>query len=134
MLGIHGLLRGHVVHGAHHLARAGQLILLAAGRLQSRQAHVQDLDRALLIQQQVRGLDVPVDDALLVCVLPARGPLAGCSPAPAPPAMAVFLDERRQVLPSTYSITRKCVPPASSASWAMTMLGCVSLAAALTSR
>jgi hypothetical protein len=63
------LLGRHVVHGPHHLPRAGKLVLLDPGGLQAGQTHVQDLDRPLLVQQQIRRLDIPVDHAALVGVL-----------------------------------------------------------------
>ena len=51
-----------------------------------------------------------------------------------PVLRARTLAARARSTPSTYSITRKCTPLNSSASYAATMLGCVSLAAASTSR
>ena len=49
------LLGRHVIDGAHDGAGAGQLGLgLAVGLLDAGQAHVEDLDHALFIEQQVR--------------------------------------------------------------------------------
>ena len=68
VLGAEGLLRGHVIHGAHDGPGAGQFGLgcgIAAG-VDPGQAHVENLDRALLVEQQIGGLDVSMDDALPV--------------------------------------------------------------------
>ena len=73
-----GLLWGHVIVRAHHLAALGQRLrgglstwigwLVDAG-----QTHVQNLDGTLAVQQEIAGLDVPVDHALFMGALEPSG-------------------------------------------------------------
>ena len=109
VVGVQGLLGSHVVAGAHHLARAGQAIPVGVVRQSgdARQAHVEDLHRAFLVQQQVAGLDVAVDNLVLVGILEPSGGLDDVihrlrqsAAVPVPCTMAA------RSLPSTYSITR----------------------------
>ena len=77
--GVRRLLGRHVVDRAHHLAALRQACPRwpACREFSSMpgQAHVEDLHRALRVQQQVRRLDVAVDHALVVGVLQAPGRL-----------------------------------------------------------
>ena len=67
------LLGTHVPQGAEQVARARQIeVGLAAG-----QAKIGDPEITGVVDEQVRGLDVPVDDALLVGMLEGDG----CLPA-----------------------------------------------------
>ncbi len=75
--GVHGLLRSHVVHRAHHAARVGQSLIVVPGRrTHPRETHVEDPHDSLLIQQQVARLDVPMHDPLLVGASQSAGRLA----------------------------------------------------------
>ncbi len=70
-LGSSHLLGGHVARGAHDRARRGHVglgrgVLPAPGGVGPGQAEIQDLEDAVRREEQVLGLDVPVDDALLV--------------------------------------------------------------------
>ena len=70
----------------------------------------------LLVQQQVRRLDVAVDHALCVGVLQPLGRLEDAVHRLATGSGPCSLTSAARSLPSTYSITRKCTPLASSAS------------------
>src|SRR5262249_24306359 len=62
-------LRGHVPQGADDVARLRQLF----ASLRFGQAEVRDPDGPLRIEQKVRWLDIPVQDALLVGVTQGFG-------------------------------------------------------------
>ena len=94
---VHRLLRGHVVDRAHDLAGAGQLVLLRAGRFEPGQTHVQNLDRPLPIQQQVRRLDVAMHHAVLVGVWQSAGRLQDAVHGLVERQRPLLLDERREV-------------------------------------
>ena len=75
-VGVRSLFRGHVVGRAHDLTQRGQL---AAGGLigaEQGQPKVENLDLSLACHHQVRGLDVPMHQAVLVGVLEPEGRLA----------------------------------------------------------
>ena len=74
VLGAQRLFRSHVVHGPHHRAGPRQIGLSRhVGRLDPRQAHIQNLDHARRVEQQICRLDVAVNHALFVSELqPAR--------------------------------------------------------------
>ena len=67
--GILKLLGRHVVHSAQDMAGLRQLNRLSGGAQQFGHAEVGDLHLALLVQQNIFRLDVPVDDPLAVRVL-----------------------------------------------------------------
>ena len=67
------LLGAHVVDRAHHLLGRRQAV---AAVFDAGQAHVENLDDALLVEQQVGRLDVAMDRPLRRARRPARGPLA----------------------------------------------------------
>ena len=100
MVGIRRLFGGHVVAGAHHLARAGQAVLVGfVGQSgDACQAHVEDLDRAFLVQQQVAGLDVAVDDVAFVGILEPAGGLQDVLDGLRHRQRSLLLDQGRQVL------------------------------------
>ena len=71
------LFRGEVVGGAEDVPLVVLLGEAVVGVVEEAgQAHVEDLDDALAVQQQVGGLDVAVDQAGLVGVVQAEGGLA----------------------------------------------------------
>ena len=76
------------------------------------QAHVEDLDDAGAVEQQVAGLDVAVDHAEFVAVLHADGRLGDV--VGGPDRVERFLSSPYRatiswrLVPSTYSMTRKC--------------------------
>ena len=67
----HGLLGGEVLGGAHHHAGGRQRALVDAGG----DAEVGELGQALAVDEDVGGLDVPVDDAGVVDDLEGAGHL-----------------------------------------------------------
>jgi len=74
---VQGLFRRHVIDCAHHLTASSQTrhprSLGVNTVLDPCQPHVEDFHRAFRIQQQVRGLDVSMDDAPGVGVLKPLG-------------------------------------------------------------
>ena len=64
--GVQGLFRSHEIDGSNDHSGGGQIGLqITFGfSLQASHTHVQNLDRSLLVQQQVGGLDIPMDDPL----------------------------------------------------------------------
>ena len=71
-----GLLRGHVLGRAHGLADPRHLVAARLGRPEPGQPQVENLQLPLPIHHQVRGLDVPVNQLVLVGVLKPHGRLA----------------------------------------------------------
>ncbi len=80
------LLRGHVTGRAEHHARLGELrhrldvallFLRAAGRVQLRQAEVQDLHVTIHRHEHVLGFQIPVDDPCRMSRSQAVGDLDG---------------------------------------------------------
>ena len=63
---VHGLLGSHVIDGAHDLAGSRQRIPLGIEAAECRQPHVEDLDGATRVHEEIARLDVTMDDSLLV--------------------------------------------------------------------
>ena len=92
------LLGSHVVHGSHDGACAGQIGLSGGVSLNPSQAHVEDLDSPLLIQQQVRRLDVAMDDSLGMCRFQACGRLQDAIEGLFQRERPIFLDQGRKIV------------------------------------
>ncbi len=62
------LFRGHVIDRAHHRVGAGELMIGSglAGRVDASQAHVENLHHAFLVEQEIGGLDVAMDDTVFL--------------------------------------------------------------------
>ena len=78
-------LRGHVSHSAEYGPALGQVgydvavFLAADAAIEAGQAQVDDLDASVLVQQEIRRLDVAVDYPRGVRVGQSLRPLAECS-------------------------------------------------------
>ena len=91
------LLRGEVVGRAEHRGAIELLGDVVVGVLEEEgQAHVQDLDVPLLVEQEVGGLDVAVDQPGLVCVLQAQCRLTNAVGGPLDVHRAFPRDRRLQ--------------------------------------
>ena len=96
-----GLFRGHVIDRPQHRPGARQFGLrggVAVGT-EAGQAHVQDLDRALGIEQKIPRLYVPVDHTLLVGELQAAGRLQDVVDGLGDGQRPLLLDQGREVAP-----------------------------------
>jgi hypothetical protein len=99
IVGVRRLLGGHVVDRAHHRAGVGKLMIGGVGRaVESGQAHVENLDHALVIEQEVGRLDVAMDDATAVSIGQATSSLQYVVGSIGYREWAMFLDEDREVL------------------------------------
>ena len=98
-LGVQGLLGGHVVDRSHHFARRGQPVPLGIGRVEPGQAHVENLDRPPLVEQQVAGLDIAMDDPFGVGEGDAAGRLNRVVEGLSQRQPAPLFDQRRQIGP-----------------------------------
>ena len=72
-----GLLRGHIIGRADHLTPTRQPPARRQRILEAGQAHVQDLDRAVVRKHHIGGLDVAMHEPLPVRVLQSQGRLPG---------------------------------------------------------
>jgi hypothetical protein len=100
------LLGREVLHGAHDLTGRGQRHLVGdAG-----DAEVGDLDPAVGGDEEVSGLDVAVHEAGRVRGLQGGGGLRDDVEGLVGGQRSLALEDRRQRLPGTSSITRKAEP------------------------
>ena len=81
ILGVQSLFRGHVIDRPHHRSGSRQfklrrpLMRFFLFLLEPCQPQIENLDHALLVEQQVGRLDVPMDDAFVVGVFQTSGRL-----------------------------------------------------------
>ena len=75
--GVQRLLGSHVVHGAENASGLRQVVGGFVGRLEAGDPQVKYLDGAVVVEDQVRRLDVAVDDALGMGVFQTAGRLNG---------------------------------------------------------
>ncbi len=102
LLRVHRLFGGHVLDRPHDRAGRSQTRSLrrASHRvIDPRQAHVENLHGSLGIQQQIGGLDVAMNNSLLVRVLQSPRCLNNVSNRLVDGEWAVLFDEYRKVTP-----------------------------------
>ena len=95
---IERLLGRHEIQRSHHLAGVRQRVFALCRVIHTSQSHVQHLDHALRIHQDVRRLDVAVDDTMLVRVLQPLRRLCDVVHGRGDGQWALLLDQRCQVL------------------------------------
>ena len=102
MLGVHRLFGGHVIDRPHD--RPGRSQPCSFGRasdrvLDPRQTHIENLHRPLRVDQQIRRLDVAMNDSLLVSELQSPRRLNDAANGLLNRQRPVLLHEHRQVAP-----------------------------------
>ena len=78
---IHGLFGSHVINRTHQNAGSGQpgyRSMVLAGLFKTSEPHIQNLDGSRFILQQIRRLDIPMNDPAAMCI---GEPLCGLSNA-----------------------------------------------------
>ena len=94
-----GLFGGHVVGRAHGLAGPGHFVAAAVLAVEAGKPQVEDLDLAPRREHEVGGLDVAVDQVVLVDVLKTHGNLPGEFAGVRHAEPAGMRDQPRQVQP-----------------------------------